>query len=300
MFEVLKRRHACRHFDGESISDETLYKLAYAAHRAPTGGNIPYRFVVVVSDPIQLRMLKAISPGHFGNSSAAVVICTNLRPENEAISKVDADQCSLYDAGAAAENVALAACVLGLGTTFVKSYSETAICKVLRLPKDCRTELVVSVGHPAPDEPAPVRTRKNGKITYFDTYGQLRNMRTDHSSSNEERAKQLATPEQYIFELALFLLTSAQISLSEPRTYPSRRLLDAISRLTEIYSRTDLLKTDEFLVEAKRMIDASKYVGNASEEKFAKFIDNMITQFVRELERRYGREDEQRAVTTDI
>ena len=62
LFDVLKRRRACRSFVAKEIPDDILKKVVYAAHRAPTGGNIPYRFLVVVKDPIQLRMLKAVAP----------------------------------------------------------------------------------------------------------------------------------------------------------------------------------------------------------------------------------------------
>ena len=50
VFDVLKKRHACRNFDPKPVPDEILQRLALAAHRAPTGGNVPYRFVIVVQD----------------------------------------------------------------------------------------------------------------------------------------------------------------------------------------------------------------------------------------------------------
>ena len=158
LFEVLRRRRACRSFVTKEIPDEVLNKVIYAAHRAPTGGNIPYRFIMVVKNPFQLRMLKAAAPGYFGESTAAIVVCTDLRVDG-GITKVDAEQCSLYDAGAAAENIVLAAYALGLGASFIKSYSETAVRTILKLPEGCRTELIVSLGYPAPDEPPPIKKR---------------------------------------------------------------------------------------------------------------------------------------------
>jgi len=283
LFAVLKKRRACRNFIAKPIPDEVLDKIIYAAHRAPTGGNIPYRFVIVVKDPAQLRMLKAASPGYFGQSTAAIVVCTDLRVEH-GDTKIDAEQCTLYDAGAAAENIVLAAYALGLGASFIKSYSETAIKTILELPDGCRSELIVSLGYPAPDEPPPVKKRPEGKITYFNTYGHMVKDIADPTRSNPK-----TTPEQYLFEYALFLLTAAHGIANEPKIYGAIRLLDAVSKLTGLYSTTNAVKPDPFLTEAKKKIDTELDTAMTSEEEFMKFIDGLIDQFARELKKRYGR-----------
>lgn len=170
-FALLKKRHACRHFEPRPVPDKVLERLAYAAHRAPTGGNTPYRFVIVVKDPAQLKMLKLVSPGYFGDTSAAVVICTDLTVAKQGLGSLGTDQCSLYDAGAAAENVVLAAYSMGLGASFIKSYSEAALARILDLPPNCRTELVVSIGYPSRNEPPPLKKKKRGSVTYLDKFG---------------------------------------------------------------------------------------------------------------------------------
>lgn len=281
LFEVLKKRRACRSFVPKPIPDEVLDKVIYAAHRAPTGGNIPYRFVVVVKDPVQLRMLKAAAPGYFGESTAAIVVCTDLRVD-QGITKIDAEQCSLYDAGAAAENIVLAAYALGLGASFIKSYSETAVRTILGLPEGCRTELVVSLGYPAPDEPLPVKKRPEGKITYYDKYGAA-----SRNSTHNNSLKAPDKPEQYLFEYALFLLTAAHGITNEPRIYGAIRLLEAVSKLTGLYSTTSMLKPDPFLIEAKKKIDAELATAISSEEGFMKFVDGLVDEFAHELTKRY-------------
>jgi len=281
LFDVLRRRRACRSFEPREIPDEVLNKVVYAGHRAPTGGNIPYRFLVVVKDPVQLRMLKAAAPGFFGESKAAIVVCTDLRVD-DGVTRIDAEQSCLYDAGAAAENIILAAYALGLGGSFIKSYSETAVSRILALPKGCRTELIVSLGYPAPDEPRPIKKRKEGKITYYDTYGSL--MAKSHNSSISPLA-----PEQFLFEYALFLLTAAHGVPNEPRTYGPLRLLDAVSKLTGLYSTTTSVKPDPFLLDAKKKIDTELDTAMTSEEKFMTFIDGLVNDFTQELTKRYGK-----------
>jgi len=284
LFNVLKRRRACRNFAAKSIPIEVLEKVVYAGHRAPTAGNIPYRFLVAVTDPIQLRMLKAAAPGYFGESAAVIVVCTNLRVDG-GITEADAEQCALYDAGAAAENMVLAAYALGLGASFIKSYSETAISRILQLPEGCRTELIVSLGYPASDEPPPIKKRKEGKITYYNRYGSDARTQPPHSSSPRR------TPEQFLFEYAVFLLTAAHGVPNEPRLYGAIRLMDAVSKLTGLYSCTTSLKPDPFLMEAKKRIDAALDTALASEKEFMSLIDELVDDFSTEMTKRYGKVD---------
>jgi len=95
--------------------------------------------------------------------------------------------------------------------------------------------------------------------------------------------------EEHIFEMALFLLTAARGCVGEPKIYGSFRLVDAVSRLTDIYARSDSLKPDPFLIKAKREIDANKYRVMASDEEFIQFMDRIILEFADELKRRYNR-----------
>lgn len=289
LFETLKKRHACRHFQPRPIPDNVLNKLAYAAHRAPTGGNAPYRFLIIVKDPIRLKMLKLASPGYFGDSTAAIVVCTDLRAAEQGLGSLGRDQCSLYDAGAAAENIVLASYALGLGASFVKSYSETAVKRILEIPEGFRTELLVSLGYPSRDEPLPSKKRKGGKTTYRDRYGQRWQAIGNGEGPLIQTHLEKQTLEQYVFGLALFLLTAARGCIGEPHMYGPLRLMDAVSRLADLYSKTDLLRLDEFLIQAKKKIDDNKFRVVVSEEEFAKFADGMIAEFTDELRRRFGK-----------
>jgi len=94
--------------------------------------------------------------------------------------------------------------------------------------------------------------------------------------------------EQHIFELGLFLLTAARGCVDEPHMYGPLRLVDAVSRLTDIYSKTDKLKKDDFMLRAKEQIDKNKYKVMDSEKEFVAFIDKMIVEFTDELKKRYG------------
>jgi nitroreductase len=80
------------------------------------------------------------------------------------------DILSLLDAGAAAENVALAAPALGLGVSFVRSANDAAMREVLELPEDVRPDILIGVGHPAPTpSPSP---RMPKPVVFRDRFGE--------------------------------------------------------------------------------------------------------------------------------
>ncbi len=170
LFELLRKRHACRVFEPRPIPDDVLNRLVYAAHRAPTAGNAPYRFVIVVRNPKVLRMVRLVAPGFFGDCTAAIFVCTDLEVAKRSGRQV-LEEITRYDAGAAAENIILAAYSLGLAGSFIKSYSETAVSRILGLPNHCRTELLVSIGYPSEMEQKPLKQRSGARRTYLDGYG---------------------------------------------------------------------------------------------------------------------------------
>jgi len=131
-----------------------------------------------------------------------------------------------------------------------------------------------------------VKKGLEGRIAYFDTYRRV----ARNSTGSTRTSAQSNTPEQYLFEYALFHLTAAHGIINEPKVYGAIRLVDAVSKLSGLYSTTNALKPDPFLVEAKKKIDAELNTAITSEEEFMKFIDGLIDQFACEPKKRYGKE----------
>ena len=93
-------------------------------------------------------------------------------------------------------------------------------------------------------------------------------------------------PNDYVYDLAMFLLTSARGCLDEPPQYGPLRLMQALSRLATASRHAPCINTDEFLLAAKKKIDENEHVALQSEEEFTKFLDSMIREFTAELKRR--------------
>ena len=95
------------------------------------------------------------------------------------------------------------------------------------------------------------------------------------------------TGNDYLFEIAVFLATSAQGCLNEPPLYGPFRLLDALSKLAEFPDYVQGLAPDPFLVEVKAIVDEKKFLVMYDVEGFKKAIDEIIKRFAGELKARY-------------
>ena len=114
MNEVLKAirtRRAIRKFKPDSINDENLRTILDAGRWAPSFSNLqPWKFIVIKDPGLKNALDKAARESvlHLGINEAPVVIpvCVDRR----------IDPLHAIEAGAAAtQNMALAACSLGLG-----------------------------------------------------------------------------------------------------------------------------------------------------------------------------------------
>ncbi|GBC69353.1 NADH dehydrogenase [archaeon HR01] len=169
--DAIFKRVTVRHYEDKPVEFSKLVTLARAAQKAPTGGNTPYRRVMIIDDPDTIAMIKKIAPGYLSNAPAAILIYTDLEVAEKGLGRLGRDVCSLIDSGAAAANISIAAIELGLATCFTKSYSEVGMKKVLDIPDNCRTDLLVQVGYPHPGRPRSIKKKPEGNIIYHNRHG---------------------------------------------------------------------------------------------------------------------------------
>jgi len=85
-----------------------------------------------------------------------------------------------------------------------------------------------------------------------------------------------------------FLATSARGCLDEPPSYGPFRLIDGLSRLTDLPKYATCLKDDEFLHKIKRDIDGKKFTVMTNIDEFRNMLDNVVRQITKELMARAG------------
>jgi hypothetical protein len=91
---------------------------------------------------------------------------------------------------------------------------------------------------------------------------------------------------EYLFELALFLATSARNCIDEPPLYGPFRLLDALSRLANFPKHAPCLNEDAFLNEVRIFVDEKKFLVTTDVEGFKQATDELVERFAKELKKR--------------
>ena len=197
LFEAIETQRAIRHFKPDTVPDEDIDRLIYAATKAPSGANRqPWKFIVIrdsVPEALNRRPLHSILDGVLWRESrpprpSSSPECGPRPPIWPSIftrspysywpaSSTTALQ-ALWDGGSsiypAVQNILLAARALGLGsviTTLHKRY-EDEIKDLLHIPDNVETAALLPVGYPeegvsyGSTRRAPVE-----EVTYLDRWG---------------------------------------------------------------------------------------------------------------------------------
>src|SRR3712207_4712191 len=73
VLDAMRRRRMHRYFGPDPLDEQTLRTLAWAATRAPAGGNQPSRYVLVVRDPRLVKTVVEVTPSYIGTMPPAVL-----------------------------------------------------------------------------------------------------------------------------------------------------------------------------------------------------------------------------------
>lgn len=166
LYDLIVSRRTIRQFKPISLSRDFLQKLVNAARLAPSAANLqPLEFVVVDAKEIRKRIFPClkwagyITPG--GNPepgqepTAYIVILIN-----KGIKKKGYE----WDAGAAIENMILAAWEEGIGSCWLASVDRVRVRKILGIPKEHLIDSVLALGYAAE---APVMEDMKDSVKYW-------------------------------------------------------------------------------------------------------------------------------------
>ncbi len=173
VYDAIRRRRTIRKFTQQPISVETLTKLADAARLAPQGANLqPVKYLVVndqkLLEPIfaTTKWAAYISPngtpaaGERPTAYVVILIDTEIKKAGYDI-----------DAGAAVENMLLAAVGEGLGSCWLGAIDRDQIRSLLAIPERYIIHTLVALGYPGED---PTTEDAGESIKYYkDEQGRL-------------------------------------------------------------------------------------------------------------------------------
>jgi nitroreductase len=174
VLEAIRERRSVRRFTEQPVSADDLGKVLEAARWGPSWVNVqPWR-MIVVRDPTKKEALKeALLPKNpaakaFDQAPVLLVLVgergkSGLYGDSFATDKGD---WYMFDLGIAAQNIALAAHSLGLGTVHVGALNHKQAAATLGVPEGFEVVEILPLGHPAFAPKAPPRKELNEFVTY--------------------------------------------------------------------------------------------------------------------------------------
>lgn len=173
MYDLIISRRTIRQFKSKSISKEILEMLVNAARLAPSAANLqPLEFIVIDDEEMRKSIFSCLrwaayivpdgnpKPGY--EPAAYVVILVNTHVKDRDFER---------DAGAAIENMILAAWEKGIGSCWLQSVDRSKVYEILNIPEDYIIDSVVAMGFP---EEKPIAEEMKESIKYWkDSEGNL-------------------------------------------------------------------------------------------------------------------------------
>ena len=165
--DLVKKRRSVRKYSAKPVSRETIDRCLEAARLAPSACNSqPWSFIVVDDAKLKGELDKTFSGIYSMNSFAksAPVFIVVITERSNYVARLGgyfkSIQYSLLDIGIACEHLILQAAEEGLGTCWLGWFNESAVKKVLGLPKNKKVDIIISMGYPE-EEAAREKGRKS-------------------------------------------------------------------------------------------------------------------------------------------
>jgi nitroreductase len=151
MLELIKSRRTIRKYRQQKIDMDILIDLVDCGRLAPSAANRqPLEYFIVQKDELLEPVFSTLSWAGYiapegtpreGEKPAAYIVVL-LKQENDRPS-------AKHDAGAAIENISLAAWSYGIGSCWIGSVKRKELAQILNIPEDYVIDSVVALGYPA-------------------------------------------------------------------------------------------------------------------------------------------------------
>lgn len=149
-----------RAFAPRPIPDTTIRRIVDAGRRAGSAKNLQRWEFVIIHDRETLGGLSRVGPwaGHLAGATVAIALVT---PDPHADG---APLSIMFDLGRAAQNMALAAWELAIGSCPATVYEQADCRRILGYPADRHCEYLLSLGHPADPAELTRPARAGGRV----------------------------------------------------------------------------------------------------------------------------------------
>lgn len=173
--ELVKKRRSVRKYSAKPVSREVMDRCLEAARLAPSACNSqPWHFIVVDDKRLKDELVDKVFSGAYSMNSFAKnapVLIVVITERSNYIARLagyfKGVQYSLIDIGIACEHLILQAEEEGLGTCWLGWFNESAVKRVLGLPRGKKIDIIISMGYPEEAETPEKAKRSLNEVRRF-------------------------------------------------------------------------------------------------------------------------------------
>ncbi|MFH1075734.1 MAG: nitroreductase family protein [Pseudomonadota bacterium] len=151
VYDCIMQRRSIRRFQQTKIQLEVLNRLLNAARVAPSAANKqPLEYIIITNRDLREKVFQTLkwaayiapegTPQEEEKPAAYIIVLVNNYHKGPDFAR---------DAGAAIENILLAATEEGLGTCWLRSIDFDRIVKIFDMPDHIEVDSVIALGYPA-------------------------------------------------------------------------------------------------------------------------------------------------------
>ncbi len=154
--ELVKTRQSVRKYSAQAIEPDKIEQCIEAARLAPSACNSqPWKFIILNDEDIKNKVAREtfntlVQFNKFVVEAPLIVVVMMENPKviSQIGGRLKNKDFYLMDVGIAAEHFCLQAAELGLGTCILGWFNEKKIAEILKVPKNKRIGLIITVGYP--------------------------------------------------------------------------------------------------------------------------------------------------------
>jgi len=170
--DCISSRRSARKFKEKPIDPEDVMMLIDAARQAPSAGNQQaWKFILVKDEKKRKELADAAYQQHWMAEAPLIIVVLGMTEEVKRNYGVRGEMLySIQNCAMAAQNILLRAEDLGLGTCAVGAFNEDMVKRILDIPDEMRSQMLIPVGT-SKDEPEKKLLKSLESMTYFEGYG---------------------------------------------------------------------------------------------------------------------------------
>ncbi len=176
--QLVVKRQSDRAYKTVPVEKEKIDRILEAARLAPSACNAqPWKFIVVDDPDVKSKLAdttssKVLGINHFTKQAPVhiVIVMEDANFTSNFGSMVKRKHFPLIDIGITAEHICLAAAAEGLGSCMIGWFDESAVKKLLSIPKSKRPILIITLGYPENEVTREKRRKPIEEIVSFNSY----------------------------------------------------------------------------------------------------------------------------------